>query len=123
MFSRVSGSLQSRRYCQKKYIFPAVRLKLLPSPASKPRFCKLVLWPLLIGIWERKFNSFTFSISPFEVAVKTVILSTWLACENIRFSSLFTAGDVSRETSPSTKSEEKRMFSQATNWSVFCILE
>ena len=34
-----------------------------------------------------------------------------LACENIRFSSLFAAGD---ETSPSTKSEEKRMFSQAT---------
>ena len=24
----------------------------------------------------------------------------WLACENIRFSSLFVAGDVSRETSP-----------------------
>ena len=32
----------------------------------------------------------------------------WMACENIRFSSLFVAGDVS------TKSEEKRMFSQAT---------
>ena len=32
----------------------------------------------------------------------------WMACENIRFSSLFDAGDVS------TKSEEKRMFSQAT---------
>ena len=36
-----------------------------------------------------------------------------VACENIRFSSLFAAGDVSRETSPATKSEEKRMFSQA----------
>ena len=36
-----------------------------------------------------------------------------LACENIRFSSLFPAGDVSRETSPAAKSEEKRMFSQA----------
>ena len=38
------------------------------------------------------------------------------AYENIRFSSLFAAGDVSfppRETSPATKSEEKRMFSQA----------
>ena len=34
-----------------------------------------------------------------------------LACENIRFSSLFAAGDVS---SPATKSEEKRMFSQAS---------
>ena len=36
-----------------------------------------------------------------------------LACENIRFSSLFAAGNVSRETSPAAKSEEKRMFSQA----------
>ena len=36
-----------------------------------------------------------------------------LACENIRFSSLFAAGDVSRETSPAAKSEQKRMFSQA----------
>ena len=36
-----------------------------------------------------------------------------IACENIRFSSLFAAGDVPRETSPSAKSEEKRMFSQA----------
>ena len=34
-----------------------------------------------------------------------------IACENIRFSSLF--GDVSRRTSPATKSEEKRMFLQA----------
>jgi len=38
-----------------------------------------------------------------------------IACENIRFSSLFAAGDVSRETSPSAKSEEKRMFLQATD--------
>ena len=43
-----------------------------------------------------------------------------LACENIRFSSLFVAEDVSRfvpprETSTVTKSEEKRMFSQAIN--------
>ena len=39
-----------------------------------------------------------------------------LACENIRFSSLFATGDdvPSRETSPAAKSEEKRMFSQAT---------
>ena len=42
------------------------------------------------------------------------VLTVDLACENIRFSSLFAAGDVSRETSPSAKSEEKRMFSQAT---------
>ena len=39
-----------------------------------------------------------------------------VTCENIRFSSLFVAKDVSREgneTSSATKSEEKRMFSQA----------
>ena len=36
-----------------------------------------------------------------------------LACENIRFSSLFVDGNVSRGTSPAAKSEEKRMFSQA----------
>ena len=35
-----------------------------------------------------------------------------LAFENIRFSSLFAAGDVS-QTSTSTKSGDKRMFSQA----------
>ena len=33
-----------------------------------------------------------------------------VACENIRFSTLFAAGDVSR----AAKSEEKRMFSQAS---------
>ena len=42
--------------------------------------------------------------------------SSFLACENIRFSSLFAAGDVSRETSPATKSEEKRMFTQASSF-------
>ena len=36
-----------------------------------------------------------------------------IACENIRFSSLFVAEDVSRETPSATKSEEKLMFSQA----------
>ena len=39
---------------------------------------------------------------------------TAVACENIRFSSLFAAGDVSRETSAATNSEEKRMFLQAS---------
>ena len=37
----------------------------------------------------------------------------WIACENIRFSSLFAAGDVSREMFPAAKSEEKGMLSQA----------
>ena len=43
----------------------------------------------------------------------------YVACEHIRFSSLFAAGDVSvppRETSPAAKSEEKRMSSQATGY-------
>ena len=40
----------------------------------------------------------------------------FVACENIRFSSLFVAEDVSRETSSATKSEEKRMFSQASHF-------
>ena len=35
-----------------------------------------------------------------------------IACENIRFSSLFVAGDVSGETFPAAKSEEKRMYWQ-----------
>ena len=41
-----------------------------------------------------------------------------LACENIRFSLLFAAGDVSRggtERLRAAKSEEKRMFSQTTD--------
>ena len=40
-----------------------------------------------------------------------------LTCENSRFSSLFAAEDVSRETPPAAKSEEKRLFS-----CVFCFL-
>ena len=40
-----------------------------------------------------------------------VLVSKTIAYENIRFSSLFAAGDVS---SPGAKSEEKRIFSQAT---------
>ena len=49
-------------------------------------------------------------------------LKSFIACENIRFSSLFAAGDVSRGgtcfsvpkvPSGEAKSEEKRMFSQA----------
>ena len=52
-----------------------------------------------------------------------------VACENIRFSSLFADRDVSRggtyivpppETSPSAESEEKRMFSQATHVDMIC---
>ena len=43
-----------------------------------------------------------------------------IACENIRFSSLFAAGDVSRETSSATKSEKKRMFSQAMKTKAVC---
>ena len=42
-----------------------------------------------------------------------MIVRVNVACENIRFSSFFVAEDVPRETSSATKSEEKRMFSQA----------
>ena len=46
-----------------------------------------------------------------HVALKIALRSLdHLACENIRFSSLVVAEDVSRGA---TKSEEKRMFSQA----------
>ena len=38
---------------------------------------------------------------------------THLACENIRFSSLFAAGAFRAERPSAAKSEEKRMFSQA----------
>ena len=41
------------------------------------------------------------------------MLEGTLPYENIRFSSLFAAADVSRETSTAVKSEENRMFSQA----------
>ena len=42
---------------------------------------------------------------------KCFLAVLFVACENIRFSPLFAAGDVDvpqRETSPATKSEEKR---------------
>ena len=41
-----------------------------------------------------------------------------LACENSRFPSLLASGDLSRETSPAARSEEKRLFSQASAISV-----
>ena len=43
------------------------------------------------------------------------LVSDFVACENIHFSSLFPAGDVSR----AAKSEEKRMFSQATDFVIY----
>ena len=46
--------------------------------------------------------------------------------ENNRFSSLFAAGGVSRETSSAAKSEEKRLFSQVnimmTDFPCFCVV-
>ena len=49
----------------------------------------------------------------FDLCRLLAVIRKQLTCENIRFSSLFVDGDVSRETSSSTKSEEKRIFSQA----------
>ena len=48
--------------------------------------------------------------------LKSRFSSTKLACESIRFSSIFAVGDRFRadaRTSPAAKSEEKQMFSQA----------
>ena len=78
-----------RRVCRKFYSMKEITLYFLRQ--SRLRF---------IIIWHSK-------IDKIESAQET------LAFENIRFSSLFAAGDVSREKSPATKSEEKRMFSQA----------
>ena len=69
---------------------------------SKLIFCVHLITGNCSRIWNLK------------VHVKHVSYNGWyslnaIACENIRFSSLFAAGDVSR------KSEEKRMFSQAIN--------
>ena len=49
--------------------------------------------------------------------------SNLVACENIRFSTLFAAGDdvPPRETSPAAMSEEKRMFSQANLCDMFLL--
>ena len=73
----------------------------------------------------------TFHFISFSIIILSAVLPanfvTWMimvliACEDIRFSSLFVADDVSRETSSATKSEEKRMFSQAMVLMVFSIL-
>ena len=58
--------------------------------------------------WQRGWDT------PFNRFSKQDGITLRIACENIRFSSLFAAGDVSRETSPAAKSKEKRMCSQAT---------
>ena len=50
----------------------------------------------------------------FDLCRLLAVIRKQLTCENIRFSSLFVDGDVSRETSPAAKSEETRMFSQAS---------
>ena len=56
--------------------------------------------------------SFVIACKKLKIA-QIVQVNKLLVCGNIRFSSLFAAGDVSRETSPAAKSEEKRMLSQA----------
>ena len=50
----------------------------------------------------------------FDLCRLLTVIRKQLTCENIRFSSLFVDGYVSRETSPAAKSEETRMFSQAS---------
>ena len=68
------------------------------------RECTDLIAPCLCSIFNRCISGAFRFIEPMRA----------LACENIRFSSLFATGDVSRgETSPAAKREEKRMFSQA----------
>ena len=59
------------------------------------------MWQQIVRVVFQAFSSFP-------------KVSIFVACENIRFSSLFAAGDVPRERDPAAKSEEKRMFSQAS---------
>ena len=67
--------------------------------------------------YNREFNTVLDSLTwgNWEDEPNWKIFPDIIACENIHFSSLFAAGDVSRETSPAAKSEEKRMFSQTTD--------
>ena len=50
----------------------------------------------------------------FNLCRLLAVIRKQLTCENVRFSSLFADGHVSRETFPAAKSEETRMFSQAS---------
>ena len=76
---------------------------------------RTVLQSRSIGIWINSNKYCLFSLTLSRVVNKLI------ASENIRFSTLFAAGDVSRggmsvpprETSSAAKSEEKWMFSQA----------
>ena len=61
-----------------------------------------------ITFWS-SFSTWTSCIKFDCRSLKWARFGTVVACENIRFSSLFVDGDVS----PGAKSEEKRMFSQA----------
>ena len=84
------------------------------------------IFPILLSLLPHKFEHCSISgitgtymdFFPRVLWLTATLISIWrlwaiwdldLACENIRFSSLFVAGD----TSAAAKSEEKRMFSQA----------
>ena len=82
------------------------RTKLYKFPLS--RFLTFLEAPPF-GATQRQFSENICS----EHDLRSRIFGTFVACQNIRFPSLFAAGCVSRETSPAAKSEEKRMFSQA----------
>ena len=103
------SSWECQYFCRVPILYNPKTFRRVPSNTStRPRMnatLSLVTFPAKIREFGES-RSFTW----------TFLFYHWfqflLACENIRFSSLFAAGDVSRggETSPSTKSEEKRMF-------------
>ena len=110
-------------------------LKFIPLQPSCDTY-KYSFWPRTIIDWNSLPSDYSTmdSTAKFKATISDYILSVWclplsiyfflififpnsstLACENIRFSSLFAAGEVKRETSPKAKSVEKRMFSQASS--------
>ena len=87
---------------------------------TKQSLSKLFLCVFKIARWlKRACNILDRSHVLFRLAVEkdlspvALFARLTLACENIRFSSLFAAARRKRETSPAAKSEEKRMLSQA----------
>ena len=103
------GEKIARREKGKAFSFPLLAI-FSPHPETEGLFT---------GGWRRakksreKFEKDSNSLTFQQFDSRNLIIpNVPLACENILVSSLFAAGDVSRETSPSTKSEEKRMFSQ-----------
>ena len=84
-----------------------------------PRYEEYLSWSSTFSTVKKDLIALLFPGSRWACRFSWRQTSYLLACENVRFSSLFAAGDVSRggnakhETSPAAQREEKRMFSQA----------